>query len=205
MPDALPQRLHKRWETPHLGSSAKACLRNKDQRARTTPEIQDGPMWMWRLNLQRVACFQQEGQVWHRMGTPADNSGGASTGRVWVLGDPRGVTATVSSSPPPVAPPAAQIWGKTFTTQPYRGTYQQAYQFLMSLSALLHMPCEIQSSASKGILPLKGCMLPACKRCSDLIKLDFLISVVKPVRCLWANTAERKHLNMHIAWYQHHP
>lgn len=74
-------------------------------------------------------------------------------------------------------------------SQPYGWTSQWFYQFLISPSALLHMLCEIQSNTSKGSLPLKGCMLPACKHCSDLIKFDFLISVVKPGLCLWANMA----------------
>lgn len=74
-------------------------------------------------------------------------------------------------------------------SQPYGWTSQWFYQFLISPSALLHMLCEIQSSTSKGSLPLKGRMLSACKHRSDLIKFDFLISVVKPVLCLWANMA----------------
>lgn len=85
--------------------------------------------------------------------------------------------------------PAAPIRGKTFISQPYGWTSQRFYQFLIFPSALLHMLCEIQSSTSKGNFAFEGCMLSACKHCSDLIKFDFSISVVKPVLCLWANMA----------------
>lgn len=200
VPAALPWRPHQCWETPHLGSSAKACQINKELPALSAPKLQGGPMRMWSPSLQHAACFQQQGQMCTLNGHSSwelccGNGGSASTGAVSVLGAPHDITAMCRYSRSrnalwrPLPLPAAQMWGKTVMTQPYRGTYQQTYQFLISLSALLHMPCEIQSSASKGSLPLKDCMLPACKHCSDLIKLDFIISVVKPVWFLWANTA----------------
>lgn len=78
-------------------------------------------------------------------------------------------------------------------------------QFWISISALLHMLCEIESSASKRSLPLKGCMSPACKCCSDLIKLDFIIGVVKLVWFLWANNDWQEHLSVLTTSCQQNP
>lgn len=184
VPDILPQRLHQRQKTPHWGgSSAKACQINEDLPAPSSPEIPGSPVRTWSPSLQHVARFQQQGRVCTLSeGNPE-----------WQLCRRNGDRARTGSSTwyrhhGQLEPSS---YGDTCCPdvredlhQPYRGTFQRS----ISLSALLQMPCEIQSSASKGSLPLKSCMLRACKRCSDLIKLDFIISVVQPVWCWWANT-----------------
>lgn len=176
------------WAGKHLTWAVLPNLSANKQRPALSLYLRNtgGPMWMWSPSFQHVVCFQQQGWVCTLNGEPS-----------WQLSC-RNRHGTVQWESEhwmfhmgsPLWPSRAILpWLHLLPRYEARLLCQWFYQFLISASTLLHMLCEIQSSTSKGSLPLKGCMLPACKHCSDLIKFDFLISVVKPVLCLWANMA----------------